>query len=171
MTYEADLIQAARERQARLFSRPVPVPQPKAVRRPFAPRPLSEIVRQFQPMPAPRRPRDWLILRPSDEVAKEHRPRDKSRSVPAIVFVPEPTWVPIAKEVCAEFGVSIKEVKSHRRDKYLVIPRRKLAWRLKRETSMTIAQIGRVLCRDHTTVIYHIRKFDDAVSVGAVVLP
>lgn len=154
-----------REARARLWSG-APASKPKTAmppaRRAYAP----QIVREIEERPATNpeivvHRRDWLLIRP----AKIMR-GGASGDVPKEVLVPLPLWVPISREVCREFGVTMAEIKSPRRDKRLVIPRQKIAWRLKRETPMTVAAIGKVINRDHTTVLYSVARYEAALAAA-----
>jgi hypothetical protein len=83
---------------------------------------------------------------------------------------PEPEPVPILlsssvtvrdiqAEVCRQWHITIREMKSGRRNEALIRPRH-LAYLLSRElTGYTLPQIGRAFNLDHTTVLITTRKF------------
>lgn len=73
----------------------------------------------------------------------------------------DPKAKDILTDVAAATGFSIPEIKSIRRDRRLVKARQWAAWRMAKETSMSLPAIGRVLGdRDHTTILHSIRKHE-----------
>lgn len=71
----------------------------------------------------------------------------------------DPTGPEIIAEVCDHHGVAVKELLSCRRDAFLVRAREEACWRLRDETAMTYPAIGRLLNRDHTSVIAAVRRY------------
>lgn len=65
----------------------------------------------------------------------------------------------IMREVAEKYNVSIMDMKSARRFKYLVIPRQEFFYRARMETTKSLPAIGR-FCgnRDHTTVYHGVNK-------------
>ena len=71
---------------------------------------------------------------------------------------------PIMNRECERFGVSEIDVKSERRTRNVIEPRHVIMWRARRETVMSLPEIGRRLGgRDHTTVLCAARKIDGQV--------
>lgn len=67
----------------------------------------------------------------------------------------------IAKMVCDKYDVSLEELRGPRRYKSLVAARHELMWRIKTELPhCSYPQIGRFLNRDHTTILYGVRKYE-----------
>jgi hypothetical protein len=64
-------------------------------------------------------------------------------------------------EVAAESGVSVDELLGRSRQKYVVWARQRAMLRL-RKGGWSLPAIGRVFGRDHTTVLYGVRKMEDA---------
>lgn len=88
-----------------------------------------------------------------------------------IEFDPSSSSAPKLKkiiwEVCFQTEMNWLDIKSQRRDKHLVIVRQYLMWRLKKETTLSLPQIGRQIGgRDHTTVLYGVRKYQDLMDKG-----
>lgn len=74
----------------------------------------------------------------------------------------------IMREVCAKYGVTLKDVLSRRRTGKIALPRQEIMWRLRHETPASLPQIGRMLHRDHTSVLYGIRRYSSLKEIGAV---
>ena len=73
----------------------------------------------------------------------------------------------IIAEVASKYQVSISEICSHRRHREVVIARQEAMYRCKEETTCSLPMIGRALGgKDHTTVIYGIRKHLERVAGG-----
>lgn len=65
----------------------------------------------------------------------------------------------IISEVCSKHRVTKGELLSARRQPHLVVARHEAMYRMIKETSMSLPAIGRRMGgRDHTTVLYGIRK-------------
>ena len=72
-------------------------------------------------------------------------------------------WVGrLAQAVADEWGVSAAELIGKSRQSLLIRPRFVLDWTVKQAASdYALAQIGRLLGRDHTTIIYSIRRVNE----------
>jgi hypothetical protein len=77
----------------------------------------------------------------------------------------------IIREVCAEYNVSETDVLSHRRTQCLIRPRQKICYRLKNETMASLPEIGRLMNRDHSTIVYSIRKAEALIAAGEMTAP
>jgi chromosomal replication initiation ATPase DnaA len=64
----------------------------------------------------------------------------------------------ILREVCAEHGSRPSEMRGDCTVDCVVAARRKYCVRAKTETTKSLNQIGRVIGRDHTTVLHHLRR-------------
>lgn len=80
-----------------------------------------------------------------------------------------PTGQKIIAEVCEEFKVSQLDLLSKRRTADLVKPRFRVAYRLKTETLLSLAGIGRLLNRDHTSIIHALRRYQSEAPDAAIV--
>lgn len=94
-----------------------------------------------------------------------------SFTVPEFIYIPEPitfstpTWKAIVQEVCEKHKISYADLASARRDRPVVVARREACWRMRKETSMSLPQIGRRLGgKDHTTVLNAIRKYEEMLK-------
>lgn len=68
-------------------------------------------------------------------------------------------WKEIVAEVCSKHAVSYAEAMSDRRWKPIVSCRAEIYYRLYKETTLSLPQIGQKLGgKDHTTVMYGIRR-------------
>jgi chromosomal replication initiation ATPase DnaA len=72
-----------------------------------------------------------------------------------------PTVKDIISEVAEKYGVTANDILSERRTRNLAQPRFEVCWRARRETRLSLPQIGRSIGgRDHTTVLNGIRRYD-----------
>ena len=78
---------------------------------------------------------------------------------------PSITVAEIAKQTAERYGVTVNEIKSARRGHRLVCARQEAMWRARNETPHSLPCIGRFLGgKDHTTVIYGIRKHEERIA-------
>lgn len=87
-------------------------------------------------------------------------------------YVPKPARKPgsrrgreIVAELARERQVPLNTLLSQRRLKELVAVRHEAMWRLYEETSLSLPQIGRLMKRDHTTVIHGILKHKERMGL------
>lgn len=77
----------------------------------------------------------------------------------------------IAVEVAEAFGLKMTDMVSSRRDKVSSLARHVAMWRMRRETPLSLPQIGVVLGgKDHTTVLHGIRRIDRLIAEGKAVV-
>lgn len=71
-------------------------------------------------------------------------------------------------ERCRAWGSDVETVVfSRRRDMSEIINARKaLCWLLRTEFRLSYPRIGKLVMRDHTTVIHHVRAFQSAFDAG-----
>lgn len=103
------------------------------------------------PKPAPVPPKEPDVDPIAALVAKYRMVVD-SENQPSV-----PKGKRIIKECAIEAGLTITDLCSKGRVKPLARARQFAMWRIAKETSLSLPQIGRLLCRDHTTVLYAIR--------------
>jgi len=73
----------------------------------------------------------------------------------------------IAARVSLQTGFTIAELCSTQRFRELVQARQYVYWLCKKETALSLPQIGRALGgRDHTTILHGVNKFDAALAAG-----
>lgn len=154
------LIQHYGSVRARLFNGPPPPPE--------APRKLIQV------QPQPHRPDYVQPSAPLPYVIFTEKTAKRIRDILVIAqetrdFIPEPGhWKDIVDEVCAKHGVTRSEIMGIRRAMKLVAARQEAMYRMSRETSFSLPQIGKRLGgRDHTTVLHGIRRHE-AVLHGQV---
>lgn len=88
-----------------------------------------------------------------------------------IIQIPRNRGTVILREVAQQYGVSIEDIISRRRDQKVVRPRQIIMYRLCKETDWSLPQIGRFLGdRDHTTVLNGRRKIERLIAAGEVTL-
>lgn len=76
-------------------------------------------------------------------------------------------WKDIVREVCAAHGFTLSEILGGRRSRPLCRARHEAFYRLSRETTMSLPQIGyRMGGKDHTTVINGIKKHKARMGQG-----
>lgn len=70
-------------------------------------------------------------------------------------------WKQIVLEVCKKHGITVQEIRKKCRQRKFTAPRREAAYRLYKETILSMSQIANHLgYRDHSTVVYGIRKYE-----------
>lgn len=85
------------------------------------------------------------------------------REMEPLKFI-EPKWVParwvsILNETCAEFGLSLDEIRGKAKSQYVSFPRFKAMHRM-REAGMSLPSIGQRLGgKDHTSVIHGLKRY------------
>lgn len=71
----------------------------------------------------------------------------------------------LAVAVATKHGISFADLVSDRRQANLVRARQEAMWRLKRNTRLSLPQIGRILGnRDHSTILYGIRRHEQRLA-------
>ncbi len=76
----------------------------------------------------------------------------------------------ILAEVAERHGVTVKDIKGPCRFTFVALARREAYYRLHAETDLSLAQIGAMLAKDHTSVGHGIRKYLlGALAAGHVV--
>lgn len=77
----------------------------------------------------------------------------------------------IIRQVQAKHKLGRGEMLGRQRSARVVLARQEAAWRMKRETMLSLPQIGRKLGgRDHTTILYNIRQYEAKLN-GTVYNP
>jgi chromosomal replication initiation ATPase DnaA len=77
-------------------------------------------------------------------------------------------WKRIIREVAQQHGLTIPELLARRRRRMIVQARQLLFYRLYRETSMSLPEIGKKCGGyDHTTVIHSIRKHQERIKAAS----
>jgi len=70
-------------------------------------------------------------------------------------------------EVANKYGLTHNELVSNRRSRQVAWPRQEAMWRCAKETTFSLPDIGRALGgRDHTTVIYGIRRYEQRMRAN-----
>jgi hypothetical protein len=71
---------------------------------------------------------------------------------------PKRAWKDIVAEVAEQHKVTVLDIMSARRNRTIVAARQEAMYRLRHETPLSSAQIGRLLKRDHTTVLWAVER-------------
>jgi hypothetical protein len=83
---------------------------------------------------------------------------------PAPVKMPShivnPTVRCMMHRVCWLHGVDAADVMGHSRIPMLVLARQHFVWLLRRQTPLSLIAIGKIIGRDHTTIMHAINKID-----------
>lgn len=115
--------------------------------KPPAPKPMP--VRRLSPFDPRRAP----------QVAPE-------RLEPPASIIPQRKWKTITKEVADKHGVSVENMLSPSRWKELVAARGEAYYRIRRETTMSLPQIGRCFKRDHTSILNGINQHTKSLEAA-----
>jgi len=166
MTALMEQHEAHKARTSRLWGGTTPPSIPKT--RPYSPRPIDVIARDLVTPKAPqqaaqdenvhaKKRRDWLFVNgigwtgPDGEKAE----------------VSTPASTRIIAEVAKEAGISVAELCGASRRRNLVLARHKLMWRLSKETSLSLPNIGRRMGGfDHTSVSHGIKRHQARIDAG-----
>lgn len=148
MSYAQHLREAHQERQARFYRVQQPEEKPRVVAR-VTDRPRA-IIREIERRAVPVS-RDWLII----EQARMPEACSARLTIERIV-----------SEVSASTGVPVRDITSDRRNLHIVAARHEVFWRLHAETDWSVAEIGRRLGRDHTTILHGIRQHEKRRAEG-----
>ena len=74
----------------------------------------------------------------------------------------------ILKQVAEEFDISVQDLLSKNRERRYSWPRGLAYLRIYCETSMSYPQIGRLMNRDHTTIIYGVKATRQRIKEGKI---
>lgn len=75
------------------------------------------------------------------------------------------TMKSILEDVATERDLSVSEIMSERRYRYLVRARQEAMWRMVRAGKWSFPQIGRFFRRDHATVIWGVRAHEKRLAI------
>jgi hypothetical protein len=150
----------------------------KELRKQFYPnRPVAVQIKEIEPEPEPEPEpllRDILLVSSHTILAEqiERLPAQSVRIEPIegaqnMTFKNTPVWVVRAmlQEVAEASRLTPEQIVGQQRNVRIVAARHYLMWRLRRETTWSLPQIGRFLGgRDHTTVLHGIRSWEKKIS-------
>lgn len=71
----------------------------------------------------------------------------------------------ILSVVCDQYLVTRKDLTGRSRARELVMPRQIAMYFIKQFTKLSLSDIGRIMNRDHATVLYSIRKVKDFIEI------
>lgn len=115
--------------------------------------------------PAPSRPGTPIDpAAPSRQASHAKYDPAFQRARNALAAMPAAVARRIQKEVCAKTGIRLEDMLSARRGNGIATARQEAMWRIHRETTLTLTAIGRLFDRDHATVLWAIRKLDQAAK-------
>ncbi len=69
----------------------------------------------------------------------------------------------IVQNVCLEFGVTRAEIMGAARHSRVVVPRQVISWLAYKYSKLTLPAIGRIMDRDHTTILEGYRRTDQRI--------
>lgn len=73
----------------------------------------------------------------------------------------------IIAAVCFKYGLTLFEIMARRRIKSIVLARQEAMWRVTQKTPLSLPKIGKYFNgRDHTTVLYSIRRHQKRIDRG-----
>ena len=70
----------------------------------------------------------------------------------------------IIAECAAEFGITANDILGNSRVAHIVMARRKAAWIFHQRGTMSYPQIGRILNKDHSTIIHAVRRYKQSLE-------
>lgn len=82
--------------------------------------------------------------------------------------LPIPSIATCIEAVSKASGVTRQDILSARRGRAVARPRQVVMWVAVRTTARTLSEIGRIMSRDHTTVIHAIRTIDRLRASGDI---
>lgn len=105
------------------------------------------------------------LLEARQQIAKLEAALDENKAL----AIPAPmAWKRILIEVAKASGTTVAELISPRRTRHISEARQAAMYRLSRETSMSIPQIGRRLGgRDHSSILHGIRRHEERMRQQA----
>jgi len=114
-----------------------------------APPPPPVVVRPAPPPPPPP---------PASPTSDQFREAHEMLKLAGIQGIPK--WKLISREVCEKHKVSLDELKGQRRTPRYIPVRYELYYRLRTELQMSWGQIGQLMNRDHSTILYGVKKHE-----------
>jgi chromosomal replication initiation ATPase DnaA len=70
----------------------------------------------------------------------------------------------IIADCAKEFGISVEDLLGNSRVNHIVMARRKAAWIFYQRGTMSYQQIGRLLNKDHSTIIHAVQKYQKSLE-------
>jgi chromosomal replication initiation ATPase DnaA len=70
----------------------------------------------------------------------------------------------IFQRVCDAFDITVEDIISKSRKQTLVLARFIIAYDLVVNHKLQLSTVGRLMCRDHTSIIYYVQTFRDQVK-------
>ena len=74
----------------------------------------------------------------------------------------------IFQTTCQKWGVSLNDVCSRNRKREFVFTRMTIAYFLRMYTSLSTTEIGRLINRDHTAILYYLKTYDSEFRFNEV---
>jgi len=78
----------------------------------------------------------------------------------------QPRVIDILCATADHFGMRKMEILSHRRHRAIVLPRQVVMYLSRELTNRSLPEIGRLLGRDHTSVLHGVRKIASLIEAG-----
>lgn len=118
--------------------------------------PAKPVVKMPKPPPPLKKERDFLYVEEIKDDPEKVIKNFKSWPLPQAL-----AWKQIVSDVCDRHGVSFIDICSARRDRKTAAARSEVSYRLRKETTLSLPQIGRKLGgRDHTTILHNVRRYE-----------
>lgn len=134
------------------------MPQPWLGNPVFFPRPPIKVVSRELIPPSPPSPRDTRVRRINEDGHREVV-RRRVPTPPKIIAPPSMTTAEkIIHSACLMFGVPKAQLLGATRERLCVGARTYASLRLRTELGLSMPQIGRMLNRDHTSILNLLRK-------------
>lgn len=80
----------------------------------------------------------------------------------------EQTWHDVMRAVCQTFNLTPDEIQSQNRKQELIFARHMFCYLCRKHLQMSLADIGRILMRDHSTIINAVSKASDLIEYDKI---
>jgi chromosomal replication initiation ATPase DnaA len=80
----------------------------------------------------------------------------------------EQTWHDVMRAVCQTFNLTPDEIQSQNRKQELIFARHMFCYLCRKHLQMSLVDIGRILMRDHSTIINAVSKASDLIEYDKI---
>jgi len=80
----------------------------------------------------------------------------------------EQTWHDVMRAVCQTFNLTPDEIQSQNRKQELIFARHMFCYLCRKHLQMSLVDIGKILMRDHSTIINAVRKASDLIEFDKI---
>lgn len=80
----------------------------------------------------------------------------------------EQTWHDVMRAICQTFNLTPDEIQSQNRKQELIFARHMFCYLCRKHLQMPLVEIGRILMRDHSTIINAVSKASDLIEYDKI---